>query len=239
MQDLMDDKTFWDAMAEARKSVGSIRHPFTQLWASGQLSRQQLGDWAVQHYYYIAPVPQHLALLYMKLPDVDGRLHLMENIVGEESPADPSKRHPELLIKFAMACGKTREEVVDAEWTGDVLPSTRAMAAWTWELTTVRHIGEACAGLMVGLEGQLPTLYPLYVAAMEKMGFSDDDLEFFHVHIEGDVGHAQTGLELAARYCDTPALRKRAIAMVRETARMRYTMLDGVHNQYLQRLAAE
>lgn len=238
MTDLMDDETFWNAMKEARQSVASIRHPFTQLWANGQLTRAQLGDWAVQHYYYIAPVPQHLALLFCKLPDLDGRQHLMENIVGEEMPHAPEKRHPELLVKFAMACGKTREEVEDAEIAGTILPATRAMAAWTWELTTVRHISEACAGLMVGLEGQLPTLYPLYVSAMEKMGYSDDDLEFFHVHIEGDVGHAQTGLELAARYADTPALRRKAVAIVKATAQMRYTMLDGIYAQLCGQLQA-
>ena len=239
MADIMDNEVFWAEMAAARQSVASTRHPFTQLWANGQLTRAQLGDWAVQHYYYIAPVPQHLALLFCKLPDLDGRQHLMENIVGEEMPHSPEKRHPELLVKFAMASGKTREDVEDAELAGTILPSTRAMAAWTWELTTVRHISEACAGLMVGLEGQLPTLYPLYVAAMKKMGYTDDDLEFFHVHIEGDVGHAQTGLELAARYADTPELRRKAVAIVKATAQMRYTMLDGVHQQYLNRLAAE
>lgn len=230
MADLMDNETFWAAMAEARQSVASIGHPFTKAWANGELTRQQLGDWAVQHYYYIAPVPQHLALLFSRLPDLDGRQHLMENIVGEEMPETPEKRHPELLVKFAMACGKTREDVEEAEWNGTILPSTRAMAAWTWELTTIRHISEACSGLMVGLEGQLPTLYPKYVAAMEKMGFSDDELEFFHVHIEGDVGHAQTGLELSARYADNPLLRRRAVASVKATAAMRYKMLDGVYD---------
>ena len=48
-------------------------------------------------------------------------------------------------------------------------------------------LAEACAGIMVALEGQLPTLYPKYVEAMHRMGYSDDDLEFFHVHIVGDV----------------------------------------------------
>lgn len=231
MTDIMKDEVFWDAMAAARQSVASVRHPFSVAWGAGQLSRAQLGDWAVQHHYYIAPVPQHLALLFSRLPDLDGRQHLLENVIGEEMPDQPEKRHPELLVKFAMACGKSREDVEQAELRGTILPSTRAMAAWTWELTTIRHISEACAGLMVGLEGQLPTLYPIYVAAMEKMGFSDDDLEFFHVHIEGDVAHAQTGLELAARYANTPELRHKAVAIVKATAEMRYQMLNGIYDQ--------
>ncbi|MCC5870698.1 MAG: iron-containing redox enzyme family protein [Gammaproteobacteria bacterium] len=235
---LLDEKTFWKALRDARQSVASIRHPFSEAWAAGKLSREQLGEWAVQHHYYIAPVPQHLALLYSRIPDLDARQHVMENIVGEEMPEAPEKRHPNLLVKFAIACGKSREDVEGAEERGDILPSTRAMAAWTWELTAIRSISDACASLMVGLEGQLPTLYPTYVSAMEKMGFTDDDLEFFHVHIEGDVGHAQTGLELTSRYANTPQLQRRAIALVKATAEMRYKMLDGIYEAIFNKRAA-
>lgn len=235
---LMEKEVFWQKLKEARQEVASIRHPFSKAWANGELTREQLGDWAVQHYYYIAPVPQHLALLYSRIPDLDARQHIMENIVGEEMPDQPEKRHPELMVKFAMACGKTREEVEEAEDRGDILPTTRAMAAWTWELTAIRNISDACAALMVGLEGQLPTLYPTYVNAMKKMGFTDDDLEFFYVHIEGDVAHAQVGLELSARYANTPKLQKRAIALVKATAQMRYKMLDGIYEAILGQKAA-
>ena len=91
---------------------------------------------------------------------------------------------------------------------------------------------------MVALEGQLPTLYPKYVDAMRKMGFTEDDMEFFHVHIEGDTEHAHVGLELTARYATTPEIQTRAIAAVRASAEMRYSMLDGIHASLIARKAA-
>jgi pyrroloquinoline-quinone synthase len=91
---------------------------------------------------------------------------------------------------------------------------------------------------MVALEGQLPTLYPKYVEAMRKMGFSDDDMEFFHVHIEGDTEHAHIGLELTARYATSPELQERAIAAVRASAEMRFSMLDGVYASVVRSKAA-
>jgi hypothetical protein len=36
------------------------------------------------------------------------------------------------------------------------------------------------------------------------------------------------GLELTARYATTPALQQQAIAAVRASAAMRYSMLDGI-----------
>jgi pyrroloquinoline-quinone synthase len=84
----------------------------------------------------------------------------------------------------------------------------------------------------------LPTLYPKYVEAMRKMGYTEDDLEFFHVHIEGDTEHAHIGLELTARYATTADIQTRAIATVRASAEMRFAMLDGIHAAVVQARAA-
>jgi pyrroloquinoline-quinone synthase len=226
---MMPKQEFFAALEAARQPRHGGGHPFSRAWAAGELDRKQLGQWAVQHFYYIDPIPQQFGALFARLPDLDARQHLLENLLGEEMPHAPSKRHPDLLAKFAHACGMSEDEIYRAEEHGAVLPTTRAMRAWIWELSTIRTLAEACAGIMVALEGQLPTLYPKYVEAMRKMGFSDDDLEFFHVHIEGDTEHAHVGLELTERYATTPQLQSRAIAAVHASAELRYSMLDGIH----------
>ena len=238
MSTLLNQKDFFAALEAARLPKHGGGHPFSRAWAAGELSRAQLGEWAIQHFYYIDPIPQQFAALYARLPDLDARQHLLENLLGEEMPACPEKRHPDLLRKFARACGVSDERIFRAEQHGEVLPTTRAMRAWIWELSTIRPLGESCAGIMVALEGQLPTLYPKYVEAMRKMGFSDDDMEFFIVHIENDTEHAHVGLELTARYATTADLQERAIAAVRASAEMRFSMLDGIHAKLLTRKAA-
>lgn len=238
MNKLMGQTEFFAALEAARQPKHGGGHAFSRAWAAGELTRAQLGDWAVQHFYYIDPIPQQFAALFARLPDLDARQHLLENLLGEEMPHAPGKRHPDLLRKFARACGVDDERILRAEENGEVLPTTRAMRSWIWELSSVRPLGEACAGIMVALEGQLPTLYPKYVEAMRKMGFSDDDMEFFHVHIEGDTEHAHVGLELTARYAVTAELQARAIAAVRASAEMRFSMLDGIYNRVVLKQAA-
>jgi pyrroloquinoline-quinone synthase len=238
MTEAMNKQDFFDALEAARRPRHGGGHAFSRAWAAGELSRAQLGQWAIQHFYYIDAVPQQFAALYARLPDLDARQHLLENLLGEEMPAAPDKRHPELCAKFAAACGVSREELLVAEEAGRILPTTRAMRSWVWELATIRSLGEACAGIMVALEGQLPTLYPKYVEAMRRMGFSDDDLEFFHVHIEGDTEHAHVGLELAHRYSTTAAQQRKAIAAVHASAQVRYSMLDGIHQSIVLKHAA-
>jgi pyrroloquinoline-quinone synthase len=238
MSQLLSKDQFFAALENARRPKHGGGHPFSNAWAGGELSRAQLGEWAIQHFYYIDPVPQQFALLYSRLPDLDARQHLLENLLGEEMPQSPEKRHPDLLRKFARACGVSDERMLRAEEQGEILPTTRAMRAWVWELVTVRDIAEACAGIMVALEGQLPTLYPKYVEQMRRMGFTDDDMEFFHVHIVGDIEHAHVGLELTHRYATTPALQARAVAAVGASAQIRYSMLDGIYTRVVQRNAA-
>jgi len=238
MATLLNQQQLFAALEAARQPQHGGGHPFSRAWAAGELSRAQLGDWAIQHFYYIDPIPQQFAALYARLPDLDARQHLLENLLGEEMPNAPGKRHPDLLKKFARACGVSEERITRAEQAGEVLPSTRAMRSWIWELATIRALGESCAGIMVALEGQLPTLYPKYVEAMRRMGFSEDDMEFFHVHIEGDTEHAHIGLELTQRYAPTPETQERAIACVRASAAMRYAMLDGIFSRLALKNAA-
>ncbi|MFN7174216.1 MAG: TenA family transcriptional regulator [Thermaurantiacus tibetensis] len=222
----LSKEEFFRALEAARQPRGSGGHPFSRAWAEGRLSRAQLGQWATQHYYYISAIPQQFAALFARMPDEDGRHLLMENLVGEEMPHAPEKSHPNLLLRFAEACGLEASAVKAAEQRGQILPATRAMRAWIWELSSIRPLGQSCAGIMVALEGQLPTLYPTYIAAMERMGFTPDDLEFFHVHVENDVEHAAVGLELCDRYCPTAAEQNLAIEAVKTSAALRYNMLS-------------
>ncbi len=237
-EQLLGPDEFRQALAGARQSCHGGMHPFSMAWARGELTREQLGQWAIQHFYYVDAVAQQFAALYARLPDLDARLELLDNLIGEEMPGQPGKRHPDLLVKFARACGVRDENIFDAEARGLILPTTRAMRSWIWELATPRTLAEAFAGIMVALEGQLPTLYPMLVEAMRRMGYTDDELEFFHVHIVNDVGHAASGLSIASRYAYTPELQRKAIAAVRASAEMRYSLLSGIYDKFGLRQAA-
>ncbi|MEQ8708318.1 MAG: iron-containing redox enzyme family protein [Rhodospirillales bacterium] len=238
MTKLMDKETFFKALEAARQPQHGGGHPFSRAFANGELTKGELGFWATQHFYYIDPIPQQFAHLFCRLPDLDARQHLLENLLGEEMPETPEKRHPDLLVKFARACGLKESDVRDAEQLGNVTAGARAMRAWIWELVAFRNLAEACAGIMVALEGQLPTLYPKYVEALRKIGMTDDDLEFFIVHIEGDEEHADIGLELTHRYATTPELQRQAIAAVKASVSVRWQLLDSVYSAIKEKQAA-
>lgn len=233
---MMPKEKFFEALKAARQPVHSGGHPFSSAWKSAELTRDQLGEWATQQYYYIDIVAQMFAALYARLPDLDARAHMLENLIGEETPG---QRHPDILLKFAKACGRDPERIKNAYINGEVLPATMGMQAWVWQLSTHAHLCESAAGIMVALEGQTPTIYPPYIEAGRKMGFSDDDLEFFHIHVEADIEHEIHGLEICYRYATSVELQKRAIATVTNSGRMRYNMLTDIWNSTQLDQAAE
>jgi pyrroloquinoline-quinone synthase len=163
--------------------------------------------------------------MYTRCPDVDTRLFILENLNGEETAGG---RHPDLLLDFAAACGASRAEVERADREGRILPATRGMRAWIEELVQSRHIAEQAAGIMVALEGQLPAMYQKYIDHCRTLGFTEHDLRFFSVHIEGDTEHADVGFRLCERYATTPELEHLAVAACRASAQMRVQYLDAV-----------
>ena len=132
----------------------SARHsrmnPFTERWVNGELTRQQLGAWVCQHHQYVSQFPRWCAAVYAECPDPDARDFLLENIVEEES----GTKHVDLLIRFGEACGVSRKEIETARQ----LATTRALTAWCFE-TSRRPFHVAAAGLLVGLESQVPGIY--------------------------------------------------------------------------------
>src|SRR5215470_9315927 len=147
----------------------SARHsrmnPFTERWVNGELTRQQLGAWACQHYQYVSQFPRWCAAVYAECPDSDARDFLLENIVEEES----GTKHVDLLIRFGEACGVSRKEIESARQ----LPTTRALTAWCFE-TSRQPFHIAAAGLLVGLESQVPGIYKRNLPPLtSKYGFDD------------------------------------------------------------------
>src|SRR3546814_15475650 len=121
---MLAEQDFYAALEAGRKPKGSGQHPFSIMWANGGLSREQPGQWAIQHYYYISVIPPQFAALYARMPDAPGRHLLTEHLVGEAMPAEPETSDPHLLLKFALAFRLDTDTVETAEGHGTILPGT-------------------------------------------------------------------------------------------------------------------
>ena len=238
----MAKSAFRQALEEAIAQRHSAVHPFSDAWVSGRLSKPLLGEWVKQHYHYVSHFSEWLATVYGDCPHQDVRDFLLENITEEEGVTGQigfaAVRHTTLLLDFAEACGKSRAEIVDAQTNGELLPETLGLQSWC-TVQARKPFTEALAGLVVGLESQVPRIYSKTTPPLiEKYGFTEDEVTFFRLHIVADDEHGERGFEILEKYATPPAQQAVCIRIVREATLMRRLYLDGLYNKYLAPAAA-
>ena len=128
MAALMNRDDFRTALEKAIQGKSANKAPFSVAWASGKLSRAHLARWAENHYHYVGPFADYLGYIYGRTPAhyQEAKDFLLANMYEEEIGGD---RHTDLLIRFAEACGTTRERVMDEE---NMSPTTRALQSWCY-----------------------------------------------------------------------------------------------------------
>jgi pyrroloquinoline-quinone synthase len=199
---------------------------FSLAWANGELTREQFGEWARQHYHYVGPFSSWLGVMYAHCPHRDAKDFLLQNMWEEEM----GQRHTDLLIRFAEACGMTRERIENADEEGQVYPETRSIQTWGRDLATNFSYLEATAGLIVGLESQVPAIYMKQLPILkEKYGFTDEDVKFFKIHITSDIIHGERGYQIVLKYATTAAEQQRCIDVVAQGTQQRRLYMDGIY----------
>lgn len=230
MSQLLSRDEFRTALENAIKGKSANQSPFSLAWAGGTLSREHLARWAENHYHYVGPFADYLGYLYARTPDhmTEAKDFLLANMYEEEIGGD---RHTDLLIRFGEACGTTRERIVDAD---NMSPTTRALQSWCYAVAMREDPVVAVAGLVVGLESQVPSIYRKQTPTLrEKYGFTDEEVEFFDLHIVSDEIHGERGYQIVLEHANTPELQKRCLRICEIGAEMRLLYTTALYNDYV------
>ena len=233
----MPKSPFRLALEDAINQRHSAVHPWSEAWTSGKLNRPLLGEWVKQHYHYVSHFSEWLAAVYAQCPHQDVQEFLLENIAEEDGFVGngdfPPVRHANLLLDFASHCGVQRDDVINAQDKGELLPETLGLQSWCHRQTT-RPFVEALSGLLIGLESQVPVIYSKTTPPLlEKYGFTEEEVTFFTLHIVADTEHGERGYEIVEKYAATDAVRVNCVRLVKEAAMMRRLYLDGLSRKYV------
>lgn len=230
MPELLSPPEFRSALESAIKGKSANKSPFSVAWASGKLTRAHLARWAENHYHYVGPFADYLGYIYARMPDSmkEAKDFILSNMYEEEIAAD---RHTDLLIRFAESCGTTRERIENPD---GMLPSTRALQSWCFAVAMREDPIVAIAGLVVGLESQVPSIYRRQAPTLrEKYGFSDEEMEFFDLHIVSDEIHGERGYQIVLEHADTSDLQHRCLRICEIGAQMRLLYTNGLYQEYV------
>jgi pyrroloquinoline-quinone synthase len=227
----VEKTTFRKQLEAGVNAKHSKASPFSEAWAEGRLSREHFAFWVGQHLGYVGHFSEWMGHMFGDCPYKDARDFLLQNM-WEEEMGTP---HTELLIRFGMACGWTRDQLENAE----PLVTTRAMRAWCDLLGRAHDFLGATAGLIVGLESQTPGIYTRQLPPLrEKYGFTEEETIFFEIHITSDVIHGERGYQIVEKYADTPEKQAHCLEMVRQAGQMRWMYMDGLYQALVEQVGA-
>ncbi len=231
MATLMSRDEFRTALENAIKGKSANASPFSVAWATGKLERKHMARWAENHYHYVGPFANYLAYIYARTGDeyTEAKDFLLANMYEEEIGGD---RHTDLLIRFAEACGTTRERVSNPD---NMSPTTRALQSWCYAVAMRENPIVSVAGLVVGLESQVPSIYRKQSPVLkEKYGFTEEEVEFFDLHIVSDEIHGERGYQIVLEHANTVEMQQKCLRICEIGAEMRLLYTTALYTDYVQ-----
>jgi pyrroloquinoline-quinone synthase len=200
-----------------------LQHAFYQAWSRGELTRDDLREYASEYWHHVSAFPAYLSALHSELPDGKLRRVVLSNLADEEGLEDGTP-HSDLWMDFARGMGADESEVRSRE----LAPETRAMLGHFRE--AMRLTPAAALAALYAYESRVPAIAKTKAEGLERHYSADAQTRrYFTVHTTADVFHARVwrdalAAELAARPEDTEA----ALAAAEDAARTVWETLDGI-----------
>jgi pyrroloquinoline-quinone synthase len=222
---------FWSRFEERTAPFNLLQHPFYQVWSKGELTREDLREYAAEYWHHVSAFPTYLSALHSRLPDGETRREVLRNLADEEGTDSATGRpHSDLWMDFAAGMGATRVEVEGRK----VQPEMTALIGTFRELMREEKASSAMAALYA-YESRVPAIAKTKAEGLAAhYGTEGAAARYFTLHQTADVHHAAVWRELIDRELDGSAeAEEAALAAGERAAKALWVALDGVERQRL------
>src|ERR1700749_3038635 len=105
---------FWSRFEERVAPYDLLKHPFYQAWSKGELTREDLREYAGEYWHHVSAFPTYLSALHSRLPDGELRREVLRTLAeGEGTDSAAGRAHSDLWMDFAAGMGASRSEVTE------------------------------------------------------------------------------------------------------------------------------
>jgi pyrroloquinoline-quinone synthase len=220
---------FWSRFEERVAPFNLLQHPFYQAWSKGELTREDLREYAAEYWHHVSAFPTYLSALHSRLPDGEMRREVLRNLTEEEGVDVATARpHSDLWMDFAAGMGATRDEVVGRA----VEPEMTALMATFRELMQEEKASSAMAALYA-YESKVPAIAATKAQGLaEHYGTEGAAARYFSLHQTADVAHASVWRELIDKeLAVSPDAEEAALSAGERAAKALWVALDGVERK--------
>jgi pyrroloquinoline-quinone synthase len=211
-------------------------HPFYKAWSAGELTRDDLKEYACDYFHHVAGLPDYLSEFQTRLSEGPLLRAVTANRDDELGVGSPDGRpHHEIWLDFAAAMGAAAAEVRAHQ----PAPEVRELVETFLHIARTGSNPEVLAALWA-YESQVPRLSrEKYVKLREKYNADDVACGYFDLHAIADVYHSSTWkrkLEYELR--DNPGSEEAALQAAETAAQALWHALDGIERKRQERVAA-
>jgi pyrroloquinoline-quinone synthase len=218
----MELRVFLTALEERIARYDLLCHPYYKAWTAGELTRQDLREYASDYYHHVAAFPAYLSALHSRLEDGGPRRALLRNLCEEEIEGRP---HSELWLDFAEGMGADRAAVRARE----AMPEVKEVIAGFQQVAREGATAEALAAFYA-YESQVPRVAKEKADGLaQRYGADSRTCGYFKLHQFADVEHSQVWRELlSAEVSLHPEQAEAALNAAEKAAQSLWHALDGM-----------
>ena len=211
-------------LADVTNSVTFEARPFIQDFAQGKVPKENLARFAASYCFQVDNFKRFVAQVYANAEPRDVRELMLENLWEEHGEGDPARDHTALVAKFARALGADIEDIYSVE----PIPESREWIDRILRVCREEDFVVGLAAISFGIEFRTQTMAFLGQIYRDQYGLSEDELEFFFLHLEADEEHAGRAIDLVRKYCTTEETLERCKQGVQEVLEATKDLAEGM-----------
>ena len=203
-------------------------HPFYQAWSAGELTQEELRDYALDYFHHVDAFPEYLAAFGIRLDDGELRRAVLSNMReeqgGEDEYGEPGRSHAELWLDFAEGMGAQR-----IVYGHSPAPEVKALIEHFTKVATAGTPEEALASFYA-YESQIPRIATEKDRGLRDLYNADERTRsYFTLHTTADVYHSNVWKQqLKKRIEAKPEAAEKALNAAEAAAKALWRALDGI-----------
>jgi pyrroloquinoline-quinone synthase len=233
----METSTFFSLLEERIHKYDLLCHPFYKAWSSGNLTRDDLREYAEDYFLHVEAFPTYLAELGIRLEDGELRRAILANMTdekgGEDSFGEPERAHSALWMDFVEGVGGSRFP------KRKPVQEIQELVSWFHHVASEGTVEEALAAFYA-YESQVPRIAQEKDRGLREFyGAHAKTRAYFTLHATADVYHSEVWRkQLEKRISAQPETAEKALAAAECAARKLWEALDGIEARRLAGTAA-
>jgi pyrroloquinoline-quinone synthase len=233
----MTSEVFVSRLNDCIRKYDLLCHPFYKAWSAGELTREDLREYAEDYYHHVEAFPTYLAELGVRLEEGEVRRAVLANMTDEEGGEDafgsPQNSHAELWLDFVEGMGGTRKP------KRQPVVEVRQMISHFHRVASEGTPEEALAAFYA-YESQVPRVATEKDRGLRELYSTDENARaYFTLHATADVHHSQVWRnQLEKRIAANPEAAEKALAAAENAANALWSALDGIEARRQKRVAA-